>query len=89
MSEAVEHFFVEAFIPQLPIEAFDEAILLRFAGLDVGQDKALLCGPDCQGCADVFRAVIDPYRLRCVFGRGSRRRTPGCAQRQRSSLHRS
>ena len=35
MSEAVEHFFVQALITQLAVEAFDEAVLLRFARGDM------------------------------------------------------
>mgnify|MGYP004399176511 CR=1 FL=1 len=29
MSEAVEHFFVQAFVSEFPVEALDEAILAR------------------------------------------------------------
>jgi hypothetical protein len=43
MSQGGEQRFVEAFIPQLAIEAFAETILLRFSGRDiVPGDTALL-----------------------------------------------
>ena len=57
MSEAVEHFFVEAFIPQLPIEAFDEAILLRLAGArEVHSDLVMIC-PEVHDLAGKFTAI--------------------------------
>lgn len=32
MSETVEDFFIEAFVPQFAIERFNEPVLLGFAG---------------------------------------------------------
>ena len=32
MGQAVEYFFVQAFVSELPVEALDESILLRLAG---------------------------------------------------------
>ena len=58
MSEAVEHFFVEAFIPQLPIEAFDEAILLRFAGRDIVPGDAGFILPFEDGATGQFAAIV-------------------------------
>jgi hypothetical protein len=40
MGEAVEHFFVEAFVSELAIEAFDEAVLLRLAWRNIVPDDA-------------------------------------------------
>ena len=44
--EAVEDLFIEAFIPQAAVEAFNQPILLRLAGVDVV--------PGCAGIACPF-----------------------------------
>lgn len=58
MSQTVEHFFIEAFIAQLAIKAFDEAILLWFARCDVvpGDAGVVLPFKDC--AAGQFGAVV-------------------------------
>lgn len=43
-----------------PVVALDVGVLLRLAGLDVGQRNALLLGPGHQRGIDVFGAVVDP-----------------------------
>ena len=44
ISQAVEDFLVQAFVAQAAVEAFDVAILLRLAGIDVVPlDTVLVC----------------------------------------------
>ena len=45
MGETVEHFLIEAFVAELAIEAFDEAILLRLARRDIVPGDAGLVLP--------------------------------------------
>ena len=35
MGQTVEHFFVQTFVSELTVEAFDEAVLLGFTGRDI------------------------------------------------------
>lgn len=57
MSEAVEHFFVQALITQLAVEAFDEAVLLRFARGDIVPGDAGLVLPFEDGATGQLRPV--------------------------------
>ena len=45
MSQAVEDFLVQAFVPQDAVEAFDEAVLLWLARVDVMPLDGVLVGP--------------------------------------------
>ena len=45
ISQAVEDLFVQAFIAQAAVEAFDVALLLRLARVDVLPFDAVLVGP--------------------------------------------
>lgn len=58
MSQTVEHFFIEAFIAQLAIKAFDEAVLLWVAGRDVGLGNASVVLPFKDGAAGQFGTVV-------------------------------
>jgi len=53
-------------MPDRPIVALDICVLLRFSGLNMGQNDALVLGPFHKGAADVFRTVVDPDRLWCA-----------------------
>ena len=57
MSEAVEHFFVQAFVSEFPVEALDEAILLRFARGDIVPGDAGLVLPFEDGATGQLRPV--------------------------------
>lgn len=48
LSEAVEHFLIQALVAQLAVEAFDEAVLLRFTRGDMVLGDAGLVLP-CEG----------------------------------------
>jgi len=56
--DAVEDFLVEQLVPQAAVEAFDERVLLRFAGIDVVPRHGILVSPlqDCP--AGELRAVV-------------------------------
>ena len=58
VGEAIEDILVEAFVPQFPIEAFNEAILLRLARRDVVPGDAGLVLPFQDRPAGQFRAVV-------------------------------
>ena len=64
MSEAVEHFFIEAFIAQLAVEALREAVLLWCAGRDVVPGDAGLVLPFQNGAAGQLGAVVGDDGLR-------------------------
>lgn len=65
MGQAVEHFFVQAFVSEFPVEALDEAILLRLAWRDIVPSDAGFVLPFEDGAAGQFSAVIrdDSFRL--------------------------
>lgn len=50
---------VKQFVRDRPVVALDIIVLLRLAGLDVGQGDVLFLGPDQQRCSDVFGAIVD------------------------------
>ena len=54
-----EPVFVQAFIPELSVEAFNESILDRLAGFDEVQSHGVTIGPFIQCLADELRAIID------------------------------
>ena len=56
--ETVEDLFIEAFIPQAAVEAFDQAILLRFAGVDLVPGNAGITRPFEDRGAGKFGAII-------------------------------
>jgi hypothetical protein len=56
--QADEPILIQAFIPELPVEALDESILDGLAWLDEAQLHASLVGPHVQGLAGEFRPVL-------------------------------
>lgn len=70
MSEAAEQMFVEAFIMQSTIEAFDEPILCGLARLDAMPFDLALPLPLKYRIAGLFRAVVTDHqeRVAAPFG---------------------
>ena len=58
VAERAEQGLVQALIPQTPVEAFVEAVLLRLARRDVMPADAGIVGPAEDGVGGVFRAVV-------------------------------
>ena len=58
MTEAFEEVFVQAFIPQPAVEAFDEAVLHRLAGGDEVPGHAAFPAPSEHGVGGKLRPVI-------------------------------
>ena len=56
--QAQEPVLVEAAVPELAVEAFNERILRRLARLDEGQRHLPLTRPEEHGLAGQFRPVI-------------------------------
>ena len=56
--EVVEDPLIQAFIPQTAVEAFDQAILLRFAGVDLVPGNAGITRPFEDRGAGKFGAII-------------------------------
>ena len=56
--EAVEDLFIEAFIPQAAVEALNQAVLLRFAGVDVVPGNAGIARPFEDRGAGEFGGII-------------------------------
>ena len=57
ISQAVEDFLVQAFVAQAAVEAFDVAILLRLARVDVVPFDAVRVGPFQDGLAGELGSV--------------------------------
>jgi len=53
-------------MPDRPIVALNIGVLLRLSRLDMGQRDTLVLGPIHKGAANIFRAVVEPDRLRCA-----------------------
>ena len=73
ISQIHEPVLVQAFVPELPVEAFDEHVLRRFASLDEVQRHLMLMGPLIHHAAGELRPVVHLDRGR----RPSRYRTMG------------
>ena len=58
ISQAVEDFLVQAFVAQAVVEAFDVAILLRLARVDVVPFDAVRVGPFQDGLAGELGSVV-------------------------------
>ena len=56
--EIEEPVFVEAFIAELAVEAFDESVLGRLAGFDEVKAHAVAPGPFVERLANHLRAVV-------------------------------
>jgi hypothetical protein len=61
-----EQRLVQEFVPQAPIEAFDEGILHGFARRDVMLFDAGVISPSQDGVAGEFAAIDMPDQLHCV-----------------------
>ena len=57
MSKGIEHFFIEAFVAELAIEALDEAVLLRLSRREVVPFNLLHLHSPHDRHADEFGAV--------------------------------
>src|SRR5438477_7461799 len=68
--ESGEPVFVEAFIAELAVEAFDESVLGGFARCDEVQLHVVLLRPVVQGLASKLRAVVDGDGLRQAMSFG-------------------
>lgn len=55
---AFENEQVQPFVPDHSVVTLDICVLLRFAGLNVGQGYAAFLGPFHEGATDVFGAVV-------------------------------
>ena len=62
--EIVEPVQVKTFIPELPIEAFNETVLHGFPGIDKHVLYLLLAGPRIEGITGKFRTVVRKYFFR-------------------------
>ena len=58
IGERVKHFFIQALVAQLAIEALDEAVLLRFARRDIVPSDAGLILPFEDGATGQFSPVV-------------------------------
>ena len=58
MSQTIKHLFVQAFVSELAIEAFNECVLYRLAGGDVMPSHAAFILPFKDGMRYEFCAVI-------------------------------
>jgi hypothetical protein len=58
MGQTIKHFFVEALVAKLAIEALDEAILHRFAGRDIVPGKPALILPFQDRPTGQFAAIV-------------------------------
>ena len=58
MSKGIEHFFIEAFVAELAIEALDEAVLLRLSRRDVVPGDAGFILPFEDGATGQFAAIV-------------------------------
>ena len=58
MGQTVEHFFVQTFVSELTVEAFDEAVLLGFTGRDIVPVDADLRLPPQDGFAGKLCPII-------------------------------
>jgi hypothetical protein len=68
--ERVEPVGVQALVAEAAIEALDEGVLRRGAGLDEVQCDAALVGPLVEGVGDELRAVVDHDGRRQAAGSG-------------------
>ena len=69
MGEIREPVFVETFVAKRAVEALNEGVLRRLAGLDELQRDAVVVGPGIKGATDELGSVIDHDRA----SRGLRR----------------
>ncbi len=84
MSEIYEPVLVQAFIPELPVEAFDECILCGLATLDEVQRYLVLIGPLIYDAAGELGSIVYLDRSRCSTSLPQRLQYPHHAQtRQR------
>ena len=67
MGEAIEYFLVETFVSEFPIEAFDEAVLLRLARRDVMLGDTCLVLPFQDSTTGEPRAVVRHDGLRLAI----------------------
>ena len=68
MIDVVEHFHVEAFVPEFSVEAFAVRVLPWFARIDVYRFSASFIDPFFQCVGDKLRAVVAAdERGRAVF----------------------
>ena len=87
VSECIEHFFIQALVAQLAVEALDKAVLLRLSWCDVVPGDAGLILPFEDGATSQFSAVVADNggvrltRTSLRFSRTSR------SQAARSSRH--
>ena len=58
MTQGMEPMFVQAFVPEFPIDALDKGILGRFSGLDQLELNTVLIGPLIKGFSCEFRPLI-------------------------------
>ena len=60
IGETVEDLLIQAFIPQAAVEAFDQAVLLRLAGVDVMPGHAGIAGPfEDRGAGELGAIIAD------------------------------
>lgn len=65
VSEVVEHFFIQALVAKLAVEAFDEAVLLLFTRGDIVSGEAGLVLPFEDGAAGQFSPFMRCVRHQC------------------------
>ena len=58
MGQTIKHFFVEALVAKLAIEALDEAVLHRFAGGDIVPGNTALILPFQDRSTGQFAAIV-------------------------------
>jgi len=70
VEERNEVMFVKAFVAKPPVEAFDERVLRRLAGLNEMQSHAAIVSPSKHGEAPHLRAVVeyDSFRVSAAQG---------------------
>ena len=64
MSECIEHFFIQALVAQLAVEALDKAVLLRLSWCDVVPANARLLAPSEHSMRCHFRSIVADNHVR-------------------------
>jgi hypothetical protein len=80
VSKIHEPVLVQAFIPELPVEAFDECVLRGLATLDKVQRYLVLIGPLIHDAAGELGSIIYLDRSRCSTSLPQRLQYPHHAQ---------
>jgi hypothetical protein len=62
---------VQTFVPEPPVEAFDEGVIGRLARPGEVQDHAILVGPTIERLGDALRTIVDTDGPRRAADRGS------------------